>query len=328
MYEFSFSWTHALTIVFAFTTLFWWVIFHKAGKPSWYSMVPVLNVITLVNISGHPWWWIFLFFIPLVNVIVILIIWMDLAKAFGKGRGFGLGLYFFTPVFGLILALSDAQYKSPVDSSTPVFPDYKPKLSVTILLTLLALSIIGGFFVLNWIQPPFQEYELDDPYNLTASEIMQGTDEAKYILSGEIRNRRFRGTVDEALPVFHRLLVLVPILAGLMLIVVWLYLLKVIPHEVALVSLLNATALLAVLPFLWQNLTNNNLKLQMIDSPIAFIQRTVYEFSAWYNIEIPVMLGAFALAIVFGEYAVFLHDRRHLHSPLPASSEITPAVPA
>lgn len=88
-----------------------WKTFEKAGKPGWGAIIPIYNVILLLEIAGRPIWWILLMFIPLVNVIVAIIVCMDVAKNFGKGAGFGLGLAFLGFIFYPILGFGDAQYQ-------------------------------------------------------------------------------------------------------------------------------------------------------------------------------------------------------------------------
>lgn len=88
-----------------------WKVFTKAGKPGWASIIPIYNVIVLLQIAGRPVWWLLLMLIPFVNVIVSLVVVMDIAKAFGKGAGFGLGLFFLGPVFYPILGFGSAQYE-------------------------------------------------------------------------------------------------------------------------------------------------------------------------------------------------------------------------
>ena len=45
-----------------------WKIFTKAGKPGWAAIVPIYNIIVLLEIVNKPLWWIVLFFIPLVTL--------------------------------------------------------------------------------------------------------------------------------------------------------------------------------------------------------------------------------------------------------------------
>lgn len=88
-----------------------WKVFTKAGKPGWACLVPIYNVIVLLQIAKRPVWWFILFLVPIVNFIIIIVVSIDIAKAFGKGAGFGIGLALLGPIFFPILGFSDATYK-------------------------------------------------------------------------------------------------------------------------------------------------------------------------------------------------------------------------
>ena len=88
-----------------------WKVFTKAGKPGWAIFVPIYNIIVMLQVAGRPVWWIILFFIPVVNAIIAIIMYIDIAKAFGKSVGFGLGLVFLGFIFWPILGFGDAQYQ-------------------------------------------------------------------------------------------------------------------------------------------------------------------------------------------------------------------------
>ena len=90
-----------------------WTINTKAGKPGWAAIVPIYNVIVLLEIVGRPLWWVVLMLIPCVGIIVAIVLAMDLAKSFGKGAGFGIGLVFLGFIFYPILAFGDAKYQGP-----------------------------------------------------------------------------------------------------------------------------------------------------------------------------------------------------------------------
>jgi hypothetical protein len=95
-------------VVFELVAL--WKVFTKAGQPGWATLVPFYNLYVLLKITGKPGWWLILFFVPLVNLVVAVLIYLALAKTFGKGVGFGIGLFVLAPIFLPILAFGDAQY--------------------------------------------------------------------------------------------------------------------------------------------------------------------------------------------------------------------------
>ncbi len=88
-----------------------WKVFTKAGKPGWAAIVPIYNVIVILQIAGKPIWWIILLLIPLVNFIVGILVALGVARNFGKGAGFGIGLALLAPIFYPILGFGDAQYR-------------------------------------------------------------------------------------------------------------------------------------------------------------------------------------------------------------------------
>lgn len=100
-------------IVIIFLIICYWKIFTKAGKPGWAAIIPIYNVIVLLEIIGKPWWWLLLLLIPFVNIIFM--IWMInlLSKSFGKGVGFTIGLIILSIIFVPILAFGAAKYAGP-----------------------------------------------------------------------------------------------------------------------------------------------------------------------------------------------------------------------
>ncbi len=88
----------------------YWKIFEKAGKPGWAAIIPIYNIIVLLEIVGKPIWWIILFFIPLVNIVIAIMITHQLSLAFGQGIGITIGLLIIPIVFYPYLGFGSAQY--------------------------------------------------------------------------------------------------------------------------------------------------------------------------------------------------------------------------
>lgn len=94
-----------------------WKIFKKAGKQGWESIVPIYNVIVMLEISGLPMWYLVLYIIPIVNIYAMFKTYIELAKKFGKGAGFGV-LTVFVPIVGFpVLAFSKCNYEGVTNSS-------------------------------------------------------------------------------------------------------------------------------------------------------------------------------------------------------------------
>ena len=90
-----------------------WKIFEKAGKPGWAAIIPIYNIIVLLEIVGKPLWWIILFLIPFVNIIFGIWVTNLLSKSFGKNEGFTVGLILLPFIFYPILGFGSAKYEGP-----------------------------------------------------------------------------------------------------------------------------------------------------------------------------------------------------------------------
>ncbi len=87
-----------------------WKIFTKAGKPGWASIVPLYNLYKMFEIAGFNGWMFLLTCIPFVNFVMMILLYINLAKAFGKSGGFAAGLILLNPIFMLMLAFGSAEY--------------------------------------------------------------------------------------------------------------------------------------------------------------------------------------------------------------------------
>jgi len=101
-------------LVFAVMIAAMWKVFVKAGKPGWAALIPIYNLIVLLEIAGKPAWWFILLLIPFVNFVVLIIVALAIARNFGKSTGFGVGLALLSPIFYPILAWGDSRYQPTV----------------------------------------------------------------------------------------------------------------------------------------------------------------------------------------------------------------------
>ena len=102
-----------LLVFYALIIVANWKIFTKAGKPGWASIIPFYNLYVLFEIVGMNGWLFLLLCIPIVNIVMMIMLYINLAKAFGKGTGFIIGLIFLPNIFTLILAFGSSQYQGP-----------------------------------------------------------------------------------------------------------------------------------------------------------------------------------------------------------------------
>ena len=75
-------------LVPAFFTLpiaFCWKLFEKAGYKGFYSVIPYYNLFILSKIVNcTQWWWYLLLFLPYINFFTMMLMFIDLAKSFGR----------------------------------------------------------------------------------------------------------------------------------------------------------------------------------------------------------------------------------------------------
>jgi hypothetical protein len=101
-----------------------WKLFTKSGKPGFYSLIPVLNIKTLVDITGLPsaWFWYLLLGLMLssitfgitglISLYALFIIFRQLLRVFGKSDSVGTVLFYmvFSSVMLPYLGFSNATY--------------------------------------------------------------------------------------------------------------------------------------------------------------------------------------------------------------------------
>ena len=91
-----------------------WIIYNKAGKPGWASLIPFYNEWVLFEIGGRKGPYVFFMLIPCAGPIIYLVFeikaLLEIAKRFGKDTTFGVLSIFFPFVTFPILAFSDAKY--------------------------------------------------------------------------------------------------------------------------------------------------------------------------------------------------------------------------
>ena len=107
-------------IVLAWTVVYRWKLFQKAGKNGWEAIIPFYSSWTLYEISGFPGWLIFagfISFIPFVKYVapyayiaLSLVTAISICKKFNKTGGFWV-LVWLLPIVGYpILAFGKDKY--------------------------------------------------------------------------------------------------------------------------------------------------------------------------------------------------------------------------
>ena len=120
-----------------------WKLYKKAGFSPITAIIPVYNIHILLKIISRPWWWIFLFFIPVVNNVMIIVVWIELIRNFGKTKTqdsfivvLTLGMY--------ILYLNYFEDNEYIGSSTETKTDSGDWISA-VVFAIVAATIIRTF---------------------------------------------------------------------------------------------------------------------------------------------------------------------------------------
>ena len=101
-------------IVSILSVVVMWMIFVKAGKPGWKSIVPLYNLWVLTQMVYGKGSKVFLILIPFYNIYWIIKLYINLGRVFGKKGGFLVGMVFLSPVFLSILAFDDSEYQGAI----------------------------------------------------------------------------------------------------------------------------------------------------------------------------------------------------------------------
>jgi hypothetical protein len=102
-----------ILVISVIVIISYWKLFTKAGKPGWAAIIPIYNIIVLLEIIGKPIWWIFLFIIPCVNIVFAIWATNLFSKSFGQSEGFTIGLIIFPFIFYPVLAFGNYPYLGP-----------------------------------------------------------------------------------------------------------------------------------------------------------------------------------------------------------------------
>lgn len=94
----------AMYVFFAFCLA---KIAEKLGRPFGQSfimaIIPIANLVLLLQLAGKPIWWIVLLLIPFVNIIALVLIFMAICEK--RGRPAWQGILMLVPVANLVILL-------------------------------------------------------------------------------------------------------------------------------------------------------------------------------------------------------------------------------
>ncbi|WP_134088805.1 signal peptidase I [Olivibacter sp. XZL3] len=73
-----------LVVFFLGTQIGLWLLFIKAGRPGWESLVPFYREYIITKLTGRPWWWVILLIIPIINLFIGIGLYIDFVRSFGR----------------------------------------------------------------------------------------------------------------------------------------------------------------------------------------------------------------------------------------------------
>ena len=137
-------------------------IYTKAGKPWWAVLVPIYNIIVLMDIANLSYKNLLFILIPIVGLFIFMIkLYIGLAKRFNKGVGYAVGLIFLPVVFLPLLAFSKDEVVSDTNNNE------------------------------NSVQTNIQDnsFETNMTMNTSSFENMQTSDNNQFVQNAEINNQ-------------------------------------------------------------------------------------------------------------------------------------------
>jgi signal peptidase I len=78
------EWFYFFLAVQALHFLGTWNLYKRAGQAPWKAGIPIYNAIVLMKIINRPRWWVFLLFLPIINLIMFPVVWVETLRSFGK----------------------------------------------------------------------------------------------------------------------------------------------------------------------------------------------------------------------------------------------------
>ena len=126
-----------------------WKLYIKAGEKWWSAFVPVYNAIVLIRIINREWWLVFLLFLPVINIIMFVVIWVEIARSFGKNS--------YLDTFLSIISLGFYTYYLNYIEDVKYVKDrnINPKSTSGEWTSSLIFAIIAATIVHNYVMQPY-----------------------------------------------------------------------------------------------------------------------------------------------------------------------------
>lgn len=137
-----------LPLSFTIPTVFTWMVFEKAGRKGWETLIPFYNLYIFTKIIQKPIWWFLLLFFPFINVFVYMLMLVELVKGFKK---YGLLEQFLAVVVPFIyfpvLGFKKEEVFVPEDKRPKVEKGFAREWVDAIVFAVVAATIIRTFLL-------------------------------------------------------------------------------------------------------------------------------------------------------------------------------------
>ena len=137
-----------------------WLLFVKAGRPGWESLIPIYREYQICKLIGRPIWWLALLLIPIINVFIFFGLYLDLVKAFGKRRFWEYAATVLVPFIVLPIWGRDPLVRYLGRSATAEFREKYPyqksigrEWADAIVFAIVAATLIRGFLIEAYMIP-------------------------------------------------------------------------------------------------------------------------------------------------------------------------------
>lgn len=104
------AWLFVILLVSLFFVVCKWIIFEKAGRKGWESIIPIYNIVIEMQMLDVPMWMLLLLIIPGLNVVIPIMIAIKYTEKFGKESAYALGLIFLPFIFYPMLAFGKSTF--------------------------------------------------------------------------------------------------------------------------------------------------------------------------------------------------------------------------
>ncbi|AWK06029.1 signal peptidase I [Flavobacterium crocinum] len=127
-----------------------WNLYLKADRKPIESFIPIYNLVVLMKIIKRPRWWVFLLFIPIINLLIIPVVWIEVIRSFGKNTTKDTIIVLLT--LGFYIAYLNYTSKNCVYIENR---DLKPKSKTEDTIGSLLFAVIVATLVHTYVIQPF-----------------------------------------------------------------------------------------------------------------------------------------------------------------------------